>query len=440
MNLLKFFKKDEQPKINPQLLLRNYEQELKKSDAQDSNALLAELGLSRSQLLKSCQLDDEFESCREDLRSALLARSYRIWGDGVDDETINRLYQKFQKIMPTLADIVINTRLAGYCVGEYVYVIENNEFMINQVINRIGTLEEYEVKIDGLKHRDDPNYLRTDVKFLLLTSRADGSNLSGDPLAVRAWKAIQIRKTILPRVDQYLRRYAQPYIVGQLSAYSDQPQSFLDKLFAFASGGALTIGKDDNVQIHKLDSNGDAFLKIEQLACAQIQKLLLGRVKTSELETGSRSAQEVDNQILGYRINAYLDLLAEAGQSILNAYLLANQLYATPIKAPKGLWFEFTKDADIDLKRAERDAKYLATGKVELTEDYFIDVLGFEAKHFQMVRDKNNNKNIDLSLSLANKEAVFNPELWDDKALTLSLAEALNDAFEKGLNSNLNEV
>ena len=359
------------------------------ADNSTADSLLADLGLTRMELLKITSLDDEFESCREDIRAAMLAKNWRIWGEDVAEETINRLYKNLRGHMAVLTDLAINARLGGYAVAEYVYRREaDGLWLLDRIANKSGELDNYEPKADGTllyKGAGADETVNREVKFLLLTSRADSKNVKGDPLAIRAYPAVQLRKKGLPYALQFIRRYAQPYVVAKQSGFGATVEDFANKIFSFLSGGGIVIGKEDEIALHKLDSDGQAFARIERLANARIQKLLLGRVKTSELDSGSRSAQETDDKARKDRITGYLDLLQEAGQHAINALLAVNRGFGIAIPAPQGVWFEFERETEISLERAERDAKYLATGQVRLTEDYYTDVLGYEKEHIQLV-------------------------------------------------------
>ena len=118
------------------------------------------------------------------------------------------------------------------------------------------------------------------------------------------------------------------------------------------------------------------------MANSRIQKYMLGKVKTSDLENGSRAAQETEENTKGDRIDGYLHLLNLAAQHLVDALLMVNEAYGKTIVAPKGLWFEFNKKTEIDIKRADRDTKYAKDANLRFTADYYRDVLGFEDNHF----------------------------------------------------------
>lgn len=185
---------------------------------------------------------------------------------------------------------------------------------------------------------------------------------------------------------QFVRRYAQPYVIGKQGGYG-AIGDFVSKLFGFSNGGAAAIGKDDEISLHQLTGNGEAFELIERLANARIQKLILGRVKTADLVNGSRAAQETEEDTRKDRISGYLDLLARALQHALDAMLAVNAQYGRTINAPQGLWFEYQKEDEIDIVRAQRDQIYLQSG-LALTKDYFTDIVGYEAEHVAGIKEQ----------------------------------------------------
>lgn len=116
--------------------------------------------------------------------------------------------------------------------------------------------------------------------------------------------------------------------------------------------------------------------------------MLLGKVRTADLESGSRAAQETEEKTRGDRIDGYLHLLTQAVQHLVDALVLVNAAYGKTINAPKGVWFEFNQEEQVDVKRAQRDKLYLDAGGIRLTEAYYRDVLGFAEDHFELVEQQ----------------------------------------------------
>lgn len=150
------------------------------------------------------------------------------------------------------------------------------------------------------------------------------------------------------------------------------------------------------------------FEMAERLANARIQKLLLGRVKTSELSSGSRASQETDDKTRIDRIGSYLELTKEAIQHALNAMIVVNEQFGVPIiKSASGqIWFDFKNEKAVDKIRAERDKLYLDTGTIAFTADYYKDVVGLEEHHFKIIEpttpQEDKAQNLPLSLLLSN--------------------------------------
>lgn len=352
--------------------------------ADNLESLIAETGKSRQEILDACLADDEVESCREDVRTALLAASWRLWGEEADEEMINRLYKVISRHIEIFVDLALLARFNGYAVAEYIYRQEaDGLWVIDQVLSKEGELDRYTPKRDGnviLAADSGDIVLDRQMKYLLLTSKAVPARPAGEMMILRAYSAVVLRKRGWAYAGQFVKRYAQPYVIGKQGGYG-AIGDFVSKLFGFSNGGAAAIGKDDEISLHQLSGDGEAFALIERLANARIQKLILGRVKTSDLNSASRAAQETEEDTRQDRISAYLDLLARAVQHAVDAMIAVNAQYGRAIPAPKGLWFEYPKAGDIDLARAQRDQIYLQSGAITLTKDYYTDIVGYEAAH-----------------------------------------------------------
>lgn len=358
--------------------------------ASSTDMLLAETGKTRQQLLDAVLADDEVESCREDIRTAMLAAPWRIWGEDVDEAIINRLYRMVRRLLADFAELAILAKFNGFAVAEYVFRQDTDGLLIlDKVLSKDGELDSYEPQRNGelLWHHPDGDVLvNQQVKYLLLTSKAVPARPAGELMIIRAYPAVALRKREWAYAGQFIARYAQPYVVAkQGDSFGTSIKDFASTIFGFINGGATGIGRDDEINLHQLNGNGDAFELIERLANRRIQKLLLGRVKTSELTAGSRSAQETDDAAREDRMSAYLDLMARAVQHACDAVLAVNQYWGLPIHAPQGIWFEYQQQFAVDKTRAERDKLYCDTGQMRLTKAYLTDIVGYEEGHIEMV-------------------------------------------------------
>lgn len=348
-------------------------------------SLIAETGKSRQELLDECLSDDEVESCREDVRAALFSSSWRLLGEGVDEWFINALYKTISAHLETFVELALLARFNGYSVAEYIYKQQNGVWLIDRVLSKEGEFDKYTPKRDGsVIFNGDEGEIALDlkIKYLFLSNKAVPARPMGEMTILRAYPAVILRKRAWAYAGQFVRRYAQPYIIGKQGGFG-MIGDFASKLFGFSNGGAAAIGREDEISLHQLSGTGEAFELIERLANARIQKLILGKVKTADLANGSRAAQETEEETRKDRISAYLELLAKAVQHAIDAILEVNARYGRTIHAPQGIWFEYPKQEEIDLKRAQRDQIYLQSGAITLNKTYFTDILGFEEGHIE---------------------------------------------------------
>lgn len=358
------------------------------ADMTGNDTLLARLGVGRQHAFDAVYADDEVAACAEDLRAAMLAKPWRLYGDGLSEEDKDRLWKMLRQHMGILAETVLDARLNGYGVARYVYAQGDDGIRIANVSSKRGELERFVPYRDGsLMYRGTAGeeVCDTNVMYLFLTHRATSTNPAGEMAAARLYAPVALRSKGFVFAAQFITRYAQPYMVAKINAGTDEEhRGFMRRFIDFLGGGAVSIEREDDVKMLQNTADGQAFKRLENLANARIQKTLLGKVKTSDLETGSRAAQETEENNRAERIASYLVMLSRAAQHFVDAAVMVNNAYGRPIHAPKGVWFEFEDEVRIDKTRAERDKMYLEAGQLVLTEEYYRDVLGFEESHFKL--------------------------------------------------------
>lgn len=399
-------KKDLFSTIN--LAMDNFAQE---TADESLNRLIAQTGKSRGEILQIILNDDEVESCGQDIESAIRATPFTIWGDDLDENTQNELIKAITPHIKTFISLAMLAKYNGYAIAEYVYKQDDTgRIVLDKVLSREGELDFYRFKTDGTVHFDKnakSMMIDTTVKHLVLTHKATPTRPMGQMMIIKTYPAVLLRSKNWAYLGQFIKRYAQPYVVGKQGGFG-VIESFTHRLFEFVSGGATGIGADDDISIHQLSADGRAFEMAERLANARIQKLLLGRVKTSELSSGSRASQETDDKTRIDRIGSYLELTKEAIQHALNAMIVVNEQFGVPIiKSASGqIWFDFKNEKAVDKIRAERDKLYLDTGTITLTKDYYKDVVGLEEHHFKIIEpttpQEDKAQNLPLSLLLSN--------------------------------------
>lgn len=388
------FGKRKTQKVTEKVLMTAINTALDSAEVADSDTLLSETGKTRQQLLDAVMADDEVISCREDIEGAIVSAVWNIWGEDVDEHTVNRLYKMVRRLASEFADLAILAKFNGYAVAEYTYQKEPDGFVsIKDVLSKDGELDLYTPRRDGsvtLAMDGIDVEINQTVKFLVLKNKAVPARPAGELMIIRAYPAIALRKKDWAYAGQFIARYAQPYVVGKQGGdgYVDAQNAlsnFTNKIFAFINGGAAGIGSQDSIELHQLSGNGEAFERFERLCNQRIQKLILGRVKTSELNVGSRAAQATDDKTRQNRVSSYLALMTKAVQHAIDAVIAVNGVYGVPVTAPKGIWFEYEQQFGVDKTRAERDKLYCDTGQVRLTKAYLTDIVGFEEEHIEMV-------------------------------------------------------
>lgn len=208
-------------------------------------------------------------------------------------------------------------------------MLEPDGFLtIKHISNKSGELAKYVPYRDGsLVYRGSggEETCNTDVLYLFITHRATSTNPAGEMAAARLYAPVALRKKGFVYAAQFITRYAQPYLIAKIQANSeDDHNGFMSRFYRFVSGGALSIEREDDVMMLQNSADGQAFRRLENLANARIQKTLLGKVKTSDLETASRASQETEENNRDERIGAYLALLSRAAQHFIDALVMVN--------------------------------------------------------------------------------------------------------------------
>lgn len=402
----------------------------------DVDELIAQTGKSRQAVFRACLGDDEIAGCIEDIDSAIKVRTWRIYDDvatggNLPPEIINKFYKYIRRHISTFTQLAIAAKLGGYAIGEYTYAMDDDGFIyIDKVLNKKGRLDRFEIKAGGqvIYRGNQDEIVNTKVKILDLTYNATDTSPMGEMSIVKIYPAVLLRTKGWAYAGQFIARYAQPYVVGKQGGYS-LIADFTNRLFEFINGGATGIGAEDDISIHQLNGTGEAFGTFERLSNSRIQKFLLGRVKTSELSSGSRASQETDDKVREDRIDGYLELMAQAIQHAIDAMLLVNEAYGMSINAPQGIWFEYVSQEKIDIERATRDKIYTDSGQIRLTKEYFIDKVGYEAHHFEIIQNPEvTPSTTPISLQLSDSHNNHN---HDDEPLTAKQAKISQTKVDK---------
>ena len=143
-------RKNKQPiqAIQMEQLVQDTAYALNAFSSSGTDELLNLLGLSRQQVYSAVMSDDEVDSCREDIVSALLSSNWRLFGAETDDTQMDKLYQCVRRNLPSIAEQVVVAKLCGYAVARLVYAQDDDGFIsLKQVISRHDELDKYTPKI-----------------------------------------------------------------------------------------------------------------------------------------------------------------------------------------------------------------------------------------------------------------------------------------------------
>lgn len=397
--MFKLFSKSQKTvKIDPKQLLQDTDYALNDMGASADDDLLTRLGLAREQVFAAVMSDDEVAACKGDVVAALLSSAWRLYGEDTDEVQQNKLYKNLRTHLPVLAEQVVVARLCGFSVARLIYAQDEDGFVsIKQVISRHDELDHYEPKFNQLLYRTPAGeqVVDTQISHLFLTHNATSKNPAGEMSMARIYPAVMLRKDGWRYAYQFCKRYAQPYLVLK----SETDPNGAQKMFRFLNGGGTQIGETDEIVMLQNNATGEFFSRLEQMANARIQKTILGRVKTSELQNSSRAAQQVEADNQQDRIESYLVLLANAVQQLVDALTLLNKVYGSGIKSKNGLIFEYHEEVKVDKARAERDQIYAELG-LQFTDAYYEEQLGLDKRYFTVATASGSLKNGDVALAL----------------------------------------
>lgn len=345
--------------------------------------IMNKTGKGRQALYDDIISDDEVEACREDIRAAILAEKWNIQAESLEEAFINRLWAMIERNIEEFANLALLSRFYGYAVGEYIYKQEPDGFIsLDKILNKDGELDYYEPKRNGdlIYNSEGEVALDTQHKFLFLPSKATPYAPQGEMMIVRAYPAVLLRRKSWAYAGQFVERYSQPFILGEQGGYGDIKE-FAQTLQGLTKGGIAAIGTDDEIKVNQLSGDASPFEVIEKIANSRIQKLILGKTRTGDLDNGSKAAQETEEQARKARISAYLNLLKNAVNHALNAVLKVNNSWGLQLKTSK-IWFDYQTLENVDLVKAQRDQIYINAG-LELDKSYFVEALGYEERHIK---------------------------------------------------------
>lgn len=361
--------------------------------AADVDEVLKRANLTRTDLLKLLY-DDEISGCVARRTAAVMGNAWHIEGDNTD-----WLYTAVSAVYEDAVRIMMQALWVGSSIGELVWQ-DGEQKTIRAVVPRV--IEQFKSDGDGNLVWKSPNGGEVVVipeKVLRGAVNVNETNPYGDALLSRVYWAWFAKNYAEQFWNKFAERHASPITVIKSAvntANRDEAQRDLAALAAAAasavSDGTVALDDQDSIEFVEANNDGSAHEKYTRHQIQRIQKSLLGRVLTSELETGSRAAQETDDGFTQSIADADLTFVERGLNHIVTCLLTVNGMDT------EGVYFTYERSQAIDKGRWERDVALINTGTIEFTEQYYRDNYGLEPQHFRLV-EKSAAPKLSLSLS-----------------------------------------
>ena len=362
--------------------------------ASDVDEVLKRANLTRTDLLKLLY-DDAISGCISRRTAAVMGNAWHIEGDNTD-----WLYEAVSAVYEDAVRIMMQALWVGSSIGELIWQ-DGEQKTIRAIAPRV--IEQFKVDNDGNLIWKSPGGGEVAVipeKVLRGAVNVNETNPYGDALLSRVYWAWFAKNYAEQFWNKFAERHASPITVIKSAvntANRDEAQRDLAALAAAGSqamaDGVVAMSDQDSIEFVEANNDGAAHEKYTRHQIQRIQKTLLGRVLTSELETGSRAAQETDDGFTRDIADADLTFVERGINHLVDCLLTINGMDA------EGVYFVYERAQAIDKGRWERDVALLNTGKVELTEQYYLDNYGFEPQHFRVVAAAPATPKLSLSLS-----------------------------------------
>ena len=362
--------------------------------ASDVDEVLKRANLTRTDLLKLLY-DDEVSGCVARRTAAVMGNAWHIEGDNTD-----WLYEAVSAVYEDAVRIMMQALWVGSSIGELIWQ-DGEQKTIRAIVPRV--IEQFKVDNDGNLIWKSPGGGEVAVipeKVLRGAVNVNETNPYGDALLSRVYWAWFAKNYAEQFWNKFAERHASPITVIKSAvntANRDEAQRDLAALAAAGSqamaDGVVAMSDQDSIEFVEANNDGTAHEKYTRHQIQRIQKTLLGRVLTSELETGSRAAQETDDGFTRDIADADLTFVERGINHLVDCLLTINGMDSD------GVYFVYERAQSIDKSRWERDVALLNTGKIELTEQYYLDNYGFEPQHFRVVAAAPATPKLSLSLS-----------------------------------------
>lgn len=329
----------------------------------DPDEVLRQAGLTRKDLIK-LTYDDEIGMCMDIRSEALAAVPYKFIGKNADFVS--------DQLRPWLNHIIESGHKAlyyGYSVIENVFRRDGRVFLLNHSLEK-PFYWFYPDENGNLFYYNDYGYQSADFhpglgekkdtrfKFTVTRAKATYDNPRGVALLSRLYWTQFFKANGDKFWMQFLERSAIPMLVG-----SGNNTTALGEALALAVQDAvIAVGKDETVANLEVSSTGESFDKAATAMIKRIQKTILGRVLTGDLQKGSYAAQKVEESVADSKLISDIRLVSATVQHICDALTTLNRM--EPVQFQMG---EFNS---LEADRAARDKLLVDAKMLRFTDQY----------------------------------------------------------------------
>ena len=358
----------------------------------DPDVALRKAGIGRT-ALKALEFDPEIYAAIETRREAVLAMDWRIEpapDTGSAGEA--RALQVWEWLDSNISGIIQGSWQAvlyGYAVQEMIWAqTDNRDLWPDRIVAK--PIEWFSPQPDGSLIYFSPHgevTVDTTFKFLLTRRQATQMQPYGEALLSRLWWIWFLRGEGYKMWARHLERHGSPLLIGEIPAQSADAmlgqsaeevqarmQAEADALVTALEAAVRSASIATTAKVHAVGaSNGGAgFSEFASEMQRQIQRTILGQTLTSDVGGGgSYAAAKVHDMVRKDRLRADLRLIQSLIQHIINAVAVVNRWPDVPV-------FAWQEQTDLQLDRAERDAKLVQAGIANLTNDYLMRVYDYE--------------------------------------------------------------
>ena len=346
----------------------------------DVDEVLKRANLTRSDLLR-LTYDDEIHGCIERRVSSVTGNAWTLEGDNTD-----WLYIAIDAIHEIAVRVMMPGKWVGSSIGEIVYQAGDDGIIrIEAIVPR--AIEQFKLCDKGLRWK---NPMGGEVavipeKVLRMGVNVHAGNPFGDALLSRVYWPWFNKNYGEQFWSKFTERHASPLTVVKSTIntiHREEAARDLAELAAAVAGavgdGTVAMSDQDTIEFVESNNDGEAHAKFVRHQIQRIQKTLIGRVLTPDLNTGSgsRAAQETDDVFYQDITDADLSYCERGMNHLVRCLLTVNG------QNPDGIYFAYTRKDIIDKTRWERDVALLNAGALTFTPQYFRDHYGLEEAHF----------------------------------------------------------